>query len=61
MDLILTALIDKADKILGLLFKYELHAFILLLTGIVMYLHGLTEQGSGVIGAALLIFKGKNS
>ena len=60
MDLTLANLIDKMDRILGVLFKYEIHAFLLLLTGAAMYLHGMTEQGSGVIGAALLIFKGKN-
>lgn len=60
MSVVLTDVIDKTDKVLGLVFKYEIHAFMLLLTGIGMYLHGLTEQGSGVIGAALLIFKGRN-
>jgi hypothetical protein len=53
-------MLDKIDKVLALVFRYEIHAFLLLLTGVMMYLHGLTEQGSGVIGAALLIFKGKN-
>jgi hypothetical protein len=51
--------ITNADKLLSLFFRYELHAAFLLLTGVGMYLHGLTEQGSGVIGAALLIFKGQ--
>lgn len=52
--------IERADQLIGVLFKYEIHAFVLLLTGVAMYLHGLTDQGAGVIGAALLIFKGKN-
>jgi hypothetical protein len=60
MNPLFTDIIDKMDKLLGVLFKYELHAFILLLAGVTMYLHGLVEQGAGVIGAALLIFKGKN-
>jgi hypothetical protein len=60
MNLIFTDLIDKMDKMLGVLFKYELHAFILLIAGVTMYMHGLTEQGAGVIGASMLIFKGKN-
>lgn len=53
-------MLDKIDKVLAMFFRYELHAFILLMTGATMYLHGMTEQGAGVIGAALLIFKGKN-
>ena len=60
MNPTLNDIIDKIDRVLGVLFKYELHAFILLMTGATMYLHGMTEQGAGVIGAALLIFKGKN-
>jgi hypothetical protein len=52
--------VDKVDKVLGLLFKYEIHAFVLLLTGAALYLHGEKEPGSAVIGSALLIFKGKN-
>ena len=37
MDLTLVNLIDKMDRILGVLFKYEIHAFLLLLTGAAMY------------------------
>ena len=50
---------EKLDKILAILFKYEIHAFILLLTGCALYLHGEREPGSAIVGAALLIFKGK--
>lgn len=52
-------MIDKLDKTLAVLFRYEIHAFILLLTGVALYLAGIHEQGSAVIGGALLIFKGK--
>ena len=52
-------MLDKIDKALGVLFKYEVHAFVLLLTGTALYLHGEKEPGSAVIASALLIFKGK--
>ena len=52
-------MIDKIDKVLGLLFRYEIHAFILLLTGVALYLHGEREPASAIVGGALLIFKGK--
>jgi hypothetical protein len=53
-------MLDKIDKALALAFRYELHAFVLLLTGVALYLHGAKEPGSAVIGSALLVFKGKN-
>ena len=53
-------MLDKIDKTLGIAFKYELHAFALLLTGVALYLHGIRDQGQVIIGASLLIFKGKN-
>jgi hypothetical protein len=52
-------MIDKLDRFLAVAFRYELHAFVMLLTGIVVYLHGIHDQGQVIIGAALLIFKGK--
>ena len=52
-------LLDILDKALSILWKYEIHAFVLLLTGIAMYLHGVKDQGQVIIGAALLVFKGK--
>ena len=54
-------LVTKADHLLAVLFKYELHAFILLLTGVFLVLKGVKEEGFAVIGAALTIFKGKIS
>lgn len=51
--------IARADQLFSLVFKYELHAFILLLTGVTMLLHGLREEGFAVVGCALTIFKGK--
>lgn len=52
-------MIDKLDKTLAVLFKYEFHAFILLLTGVALYLHGVKDEGTAIIGAGLLVFKGK--
>ena len=49
----------KIDQTLAVIYKYELHAFALLLTGVGVYFHGIHDQGSAIIGAALLIFKGK--
>ena len=47
------------DSTLAILFKYELHAFVLLVTGVFMALRGMKEEGFAVIGSALTIFKGK--
>jgi hypothetical protein len=49
----------KLDSLFGVLFKYEIHAFILLLTGVLLVLRGIKEEGFAVIGAALTVFKGK--
>lgn len=54
-------MIAKIDQALAVAYKYELHAFVLLLTGIAVYLHGVTDQGQMIIGAALLVFKGKQA
>ena len=53
-------MIDKLDKTLAVLFKYEFHAVFLLLTGVALYLHGIKDEGTAIIGAGLLVFKGKN-
>lgn len=49
----------SVDSTLATLFKYELHAFVLLITGAFLALRGMKEEGFAVIGAALTIFKGK--
>ncbi len=54
-------MIDKVDKTLAVLYRYEIHAFILLLTGVGLYLHGVKDQGQVIIGAALLVFKGRQA
>ena len=54
-----SCLFTKIDQALAVIYKYELHAFVLLLTGVGVYLHGIHDQGSAIIGAGLLIFKGK--
>jgi hypothetical protein len=51
--------LDKLDKVLALVFRYEIHAFLLLLTGILAYVHGLHDQGAAIIAASMTIFKGK--
>lgn len=53
--------LDKLDKTLSILFRYEIHAFLLLLTGILVYFGGVHDQGQVIIGAALLVFKGKSN
>jgi hypothetical protein len=53
-------MIQKLDQMLAVLFKFEIHAFVLLLTGVALYLHGIHDQGGAIIGASMLIFKGKN-
>ncbi len=51
--------VKKADSLFGVLFKYEIHAFVLLLTGVFLVVKGIREEGFAVIGAALTVFKGK--
>jgi len=52
--------VSKLDAVLGVVFKYELHAFVIMLTGLSAYLHGAKDIGTTIIGSALLIFKGKS-
>jgi hypothetical protein len=54
-------MLDKIEKILAIAFRYELHAFLLLLTGIAAYMHGLHDQGAAIIAASMTIFKGKTN
>jgi len=54
-------MIQKLDQMLTVLYKFEIHAFVLLLTGVALYLHGVKDQGQVIIGAALLVFKGKQA
>lgn len=51
--------IAQTEQFLGVLYKYEIHAFVLLLTGVGLILHGIREEGFGIVGAALSIFKNK--
>lgn len=53
--------VEMTDLLLGVMFKYELHAFALLLTGIGTLIHGFKEEGFAIISAALLVFKGKTT
>lgn len=50
--------LDTMSKGADLLLKLELHAFAMIGIGAVMYGHGNHEQGSAVIGAGLLAFRG---
>ena len=38
-------MIQKLDQMLTVLYKFEIHAFVLLLTGVALYLHGVKDQG----------------
>jgi len=51
--------IEKVDQLLSVLYKYELHAFVLLVTGAVLTLRGHSDIGFSIITAACTIFKGK--
>jgi hypothetical protein len=53
------AAIDSIDKAFSVAYKYELHAFVLLICGALLVLRGVKEEGFAVMGAALTIFKGK--
>lgn len=53
--------LTKIEKALEVAFKYELHAFVLLLTGVGMAFHGLKDEGALVLGAGLTVFKNKVS
>ncbi|MGA8813567.1 MAG: hypothetical protein WB523_13550 [Candidatus Sulfotelmatobacter sp.] len=50
--------LDKASRIIDLCLKAELHAIAMLCIGAGLVLHGQKELGSGVVMAALAIFKG---
>ena len=52
--------IEQLERVLALLFKYEVHAFMLLLSGAGLALAGHKDEGMLVIGAAVAIFKGRN-
>lgn len=53
--------VKTLDSVLGVFFKYELHAFLLLITGVFLALRGMKEEGFAIIGSALTIFRGKFS
>lgn len=51
--------IEKIDASLGVLYKYEIHAFVLLLSGVVLCLKGQKDVGFSIVTSACVIFKGK--
>ena len=53
------ALVEPFDKLMGVLYKYELHAFVLVITGLSLCLHGMKEEGTGLMMTGCTIFKGK--
>ena len=46
-------MIDKLDKALALVFKYELHSFLLIIGGVGLVMHGEEETGSGILMTGL--------
>lgn len=50
-------MIDKLDKALALVFKYELHSFLLIIGGVGLVMHGEKDTGSGILMTGLGIFK----
>ncbi len=52
--------IEKAQKIVDLLLKCEVHALLLVGVGALMCLHGNQAEGQLVIGAGLAVFRGNN-
>ncbi len=55
----IAAFVDGFDKLFGVLYKYELHAFVLVVTGLSLCLHGMKEEGMGLMMTGCTIFKGK--
>ena len=53
------AFVEPFDKLMGVLYKYELHAFVLVITGLFLCLHGMKEEGMGLMMTGCTIFKGK--
>lgn len=49
--------IARLESLFAVLFKYEIHAFVLLLTGVALALGNHKEEGLLVIGGALGVFK----
>lgn len=47
------------DTFFSLLYKYELHAFVLLLTGVALCVKGMKTEGFAIITTACTVFKGK--
>ena len=50
--------ISVFQKWIDLLIRAEIHAFVLIFTGAVLYLHGAKELGTGAFSAGLGIFRG---
>ena len=50
--------IDKIQKVIDLLVKAEVHAFVMVGMGAIMILHGAKEEGQLIVGAGLAVFKG---
>lgn len=57
----IAAFVDGFDKLFAILYKYELHAFVLVLTGLSLSIHGMKEEGMGLMMTGCTIFKGKPS
>lgn len=51
--------LEALDALFTLLYKYELHAFILMVTGAGLCIAGLKTEGFAIITTACTVFKGK--
>ena len=52
-------IITEADHVLALLYRYEMHAFALVVLGVVLCLHGVKDIGFAIVTAGTTVFKGK--
>lgn len=51
--------IANFDKLMAVLYKYEVHAFALAAAGVVLCLAGIKDVGFSLVTAGTTIFKGK--
>lgn len=51
--------IEQFDKLMTVLYKYEVHAFVLVASGVTLCLAGIKDVGFSLVTAGTTIFKGK--
>jgi hypothetical protein len=51
--------VSRLDQLFSVLWKYEIHAFVLVVAGVVLCIAGIKDVGYALVTAGTTVFKGR--